>query len=79
MILYQNKIFSKSKIPILIITDIFLCNLSLVISYSLRLEKFYLIYEIDKEILLYLEEPSNLRSGEIINAILELSKKKTPN
>jgi FlaA1/EpsC-like NDP-sugar epimerase len=53
MILYQNKIFSKSKIPILIITDIFLCNLSLVISYSLRLEKFYLIYEIDKEILLY--------------------------
>jgi len=50
---YQNNFFSKLKIPILIIIDIFLCNLSLVISYSLRLEKFYIIYEIDKEILLY--------------------------
>lgn len=50
---YQNNILSKLKIPILIIIDIFLCNLSLVISYSLRLEKFYMIYEIDKEILLY--------------------------
>ena len=50
---YQNNFFSKLKIPILIIIDIFLCNLSLVISYSLRLEKFYMIYEIDKEILLY--------------------------
>jgi len=50
---YQNNIFARLKIPISIIVDIFLCNLSLVISYSLRLEKFYKIYEIDKEILLY--------------------------
>jgi FlaA1/EpsC-like NDP-sugar epimerase len=50
---YQNNIFVRLKIPISIIIDIFLCNLSLVISYSLRLEKFYKIYEIDKEILLY--------------------------
>jgi len=50
---YLNNILVKLKMPILIIIDIFLCNLSLVISYSLRLEKFYMIYEIDKEILLY--------------------------
>jgi len=53
MIFFNNSIFARLKIPICIIIDIFLCNLSLVISYSLRLEKFYKIYEIDKEILLY--------------------------
>ena len=49
----KQKNFAMFKKPISIIVDIFLCNLSLLISYSLRLEKYYKIYEIDKEILIY--------------------------
>ena len=49
----KNINFIKLKKPISIIVDILLCNLSLFISYSLRLEKYYNINEIDKEILIY--------------------------
>lgn len=49
----KQKNFAMFKKPISIIVDIFLCNLSILISYSLRLEKYYKIYEIDKEILIY--------------------------